>query len=751
MNSCLRVFMKKKSVLSILLFLGVHWIVVAGVGFCGERPLAEKVSPSLRKALFAGGILSRSVAAERVGDRVYVDVFVHTEDPDALRRMGVRVGSVVGNVATARLVLSDIASVTSLPWVWYVEASLLRRPLLDVSVPEIRADQVHSGALGTAYTGEGVIVGVYDTGIDWSHPDFVTEDSTSRILFLWDQTDEQGPHPAGFPFDYGTEYTQAQITDEVDGSPVGFVRERDVNGHGTHVAGIAAGNGRGTGHGLASGVYVGVAPEADLIVVKGNDEVFSDTRIADGLAYIFQKAGALGRPVVVNLSVGSQQGPHDGTSTLERTIDTFLLEESRAVVVSAGNSADKDIHAMGEFVPPTEGDTISVAFSVPENRPGVADGVGLDVWFPQYSGLSLMVVTPAGKRCGPVLLRDYGQDTSEGRVSVNVSRRNIYGDANMDVYVSDVFVSGSVVDNLAAGTWQLLFAGSPGRFDVWLYESSVGSRITSAVDTSTLMSIPANSWLCIAVGSYVSRLEWPQLTTKPEMGNQQVGMLSGSSSPGPTRDGRWKPEITAPGEWIVSSFSADTDPYPTSVWMASDGVHRAMRGTSMSAPHVAGLVALMFQADPGLTSSDVKDAIRQTARQDGFTGTGWYWDRFWGYGKVDALAAVALTPVADDAPDATPVSFFLSQNYPNPFNSATVIGYTVPGKGAFSGQPVSLVIYDLTGRRVCTLVDGVQEPGTYRVTWDGLDEDGSPVATGVYVYRLMTAGRVLSRKMVYVR
>ena len=182
-------------------------------------------------------------------------------------------------------------------------------------------------------------MGFVDTGIDWSHLDFRSTISSkkSRILWIWDQTNRHCS-PSGFT--YGTEDSQAEINNELGNTPPNVVKEIDEDGHGSHVAGIAAGNGSSS-----ISAYVGVAPEADIVFVK---TTFYDTDIIDGITYIVNKAKAIGEPFVINLSFGSQQGAHDGTDPMEIDIDEVVTATpGSAVVIAAGNDGTNPIHADG--------------------------------------------------------------------------------------------------------------------------------------------------------------------------------------------------------------------------------------------------------------------------------------------------------------------------------------------------------------------------------------------------------------------
>lgn len=754
---------KYKKIKTVVVLYGIG-IFSNHQGICDESSSKSKIGPRLREILCREEFeqsFSHPYLFKRIDSEVAAEVFIRTSNPDALRRRGICVRTVAGDIVTALLPLSMVESTAALPSVSSVRAGSLCKMYLNESIPEIGVDHVWNGDLGTEYRGEEVIIGFCDSGIDWSHPDFIDSNGESRILFIWDQTDDTGSPPGG-DFNYGTEYDSVQINNEIDGTPAGIVQSKDLWGHGSHVAGIAAGNGRGTGNDKPSGVYVGVAPKSHLIVVKGGDEsLIPDTYIVDGINYIFQKAALLGLPAVVNLSLGTQDGPHDGTSDFERAIDNLIgWEEGRAVVVAAGNEGDKAIHALGEFGDQNQGDTINVDFQVIDNPPDTPDNLNFQVWYSPPEDLSIIVSTPGGVHVGPVSSGDVGNWPLFGQPMIYVDNAlgdvQDNGDKKIYIQISDLVNNGEI-DNFESGTWKLLLFGGWGRFDVWLYESTVGAYLTSKVDYSTILAEPGNSRLCITAGSYVSRTEWPSLWVDPwGPGDLTVGELSSFSSPGPTRPNsidpqfRRKPEIIAPGEYILSSFSSDVENHPGDRYVATDSVHRAWKGTSMSAPHVTGTVALMLQIDPQLTSSEIKARIIQTARKDEFTGLEeWTWFR--GYGKLDALEALRITSVKGEDLAKNPVSFTLAQNYPNPFNGMTVIEYTVPDGIIPGRQEVSLVIYDLKGRMVYTSVRGVQSTGRYEIFWEGNDEEGNRVSSGVYVYRLTVGDRILSRKMIYLR
>jgi minor extracellular serine protease Vpr len=688
-------------------------------------------------------------------------LWVRAGQPQNLSDPGVRVESAYGGLAVAAVNPDAIARLIRNPGVKWMESPAECRLLLDKSLPAVGMDRVRPAA-DTGPTGAGVIVGIVDSGIDWSHPDFIGPDGKSRILFIWDQTDDSGPHPPGTS--YGTEITRDRINDEIDGHPAGSISCRDESGHGTHVAGIAAGNGRGTGNGKAAGRYTGMAPEADLIVVKTPTEPIDETRVADGAAYVFSRAGQLGKPAVVNLSVGksTQEGPHDGTSPLEQAINALLLGTTgRAVVTAAGNDGDRPIHFKGQFDSPVS-NSWSVPFSVPANAAGTEDGLRFDVWSPPYTGLTVTVVAPSGASWGPVAplapVRTF--DTPEGVITVDNASAGAdpdNDDCELRIRIADGRTGAAVRDVLAAGGWRLDFTGKPGRFDGWLYESTMGAVLTGGIDYTTLLVEPAQARLAVAVGSFVSRNTWPCLgfTNPYTVIGLTDGAISDFSSGGGCRPNTrgsspsGKPEIAAPGEYVLSALSSGIAGRPADHLVADDSVHWAQKGTSMSAPHVTGLVALMFEKNPALRSGDVKAFLIAGARKTADMGSS-NWHSRWGYGALDAYATLRLSGVEDRPAPAVPAAFDLEPGHPNPFNGTVEFGLTVSAS-AGSGASFRVRVLDASGRTVRTLRHGRLQAGRSTVRWDGTDDSGRMLPSGVYLLSVSGAGNDAARKVVMIR
>ncbi|MCK5245886.1 S8 family serine peptidase, partial [Candidatus Bipolaricaulota bacterium] len=283
----------------------------------------------------------------------------------------VSTGTIVGVSATIQQIFTLLEDQN----VIYIEQSWPTSPALDASVPAIAADAVHSAS--PAVTGEGVIIGAIDTGIDYTHLDFRYDsegdgfEESSRILAILDQS-------YGL---LGVEYSHQDIETDLangHGPNEGIVRQRDTDGHGTHVMGIAAGDGSSSSEG-----FVGVAPEAWIVMVK---TTFLTSDILAGVEYIFDLADELGLPAVVNLSLGGHEGPHDGTSLFEQGMDELVEGSGRVIVVSAGNEGDQLIHASGTLA----GNASSFGID-----PDVG-AVELNMWYPGSSQFMVSVSPPSG-------------------------------------------------------------------------------------------------------------------------------------------------------------------------------------------------------------------------------------------------------------------------------------------------------------------------------------------------------------------
>jgi minor extracellular serine protease Vpr len=707
-------------------------------GFTVRGAESQKLGPYLKRKL-----ADPSLCLEKSNSSM-LDLRIVTSNPSAL--IGdFTIRSVNGPYVTAYV---EPHRIYELAANMHVQSIRLAQPCflkLDQSLPEIGMDRVHNGSLGLAYTGKNVLIGIVDTGIDWSHKDFIDANGQSRILAIWDQTQDT--------YDGNKHvYFQMEIQQALDSRNYGLIGGKDYNGHGTHVSGIAAGNGRASGNGKASGRYIGVAPDASLIIVKVSDGISTtDSQIEAAVDFIFDYADQLGMPCVINLSLGRRNGSHDGRDDFELALNNYLWDPGHALVVAAGNDGGRRIHVQHEFYP-FASDTLNVEIEISENPPQQTDQVSFEGWIHRFSSMQITIVNPEGEYFGPVL-PGYTVQWPDDYPKIFVDNGSVPpNEHNGDKQVLIQLTDKNAEETISPGKWVFKFHNGSDQLDLWLTSQTLSAEITSAVNFSTLLNEPAHTLLAIAVGSYISRDQWPSLGVTPfSPENLNIGELSLISSPGPSRKNALntqaenKPEISAPGEYILSAHSSWTTPWPGDSYVADDSCHRAWTGTSFAAPHVTGIIACMFEKDPDLTASFVKLYLIQSARHDQFTGNE-PWNAYYGFGKVDGYSALSTTGIRQKAVHDNQTEAFEINNYPNPFNAQTKF-YIKLGDRSSTGA--KLEIWDISGRLVRDLEisDAV---GTVQLSWDGRDNNGIRLPSGLYIARLKSNFVILIKKLTLV-
>jgi hypothetical protein len=334
--------------------------------------------------------------------------------------------------------------------------------------------------------------------------------------------------------------------------------------------------------------------------------------------------------------LGGDLGPHDGTDWLELQLDA-AAGAGEIIVVSAGNSADDSIHSSGSV--PLSG-SATIAFTVSASSPQKY----YDIW---YDGTDTMDARVNRPNDGPTSWVGPGltQTFVSGDGTVKIEGEWLSPDNN------DHEILITLTGPVTSTGWSIELrrnasSTGDGSFHAWT-ASGRNTQFTSGVTADYTVNSPATALNVIAVGAYVTKTSWTNAngTTSSYPGAPPVGEITVFSSRGPTRDARQKPELTAPGMGIASALSSSLSVDNT--LKADDGVHWVTQGTSMSAPHVAGTVALMLYRDHDATPDDVRSTLQSTCRTDSYTGSSSSLpDTVWGYGKADALAATSSTPTA---------------------------------------------------------------------------------------------------------
>jgi len=628
--------------------MGLLLLLSGGSAYSGPA----KISPNLQKVIsVSSDLFPRDLEAPKEpGPETRVIIQALCTDSQLIHA-GLQLSSRIGDVITGTINVTRIPALASLSCVQFMEAPAPVRVYMDKSYPAIQGNQFRSGGAGSylGLTGRDVLIGIIDTGVDFSHSD-LRDAEGARILWLWDQTVDLAPPTS---FTYGNECSKAQID-------AGSCTQVDLRGHGTHVAGVAAGNGVGTGNGFPSERYVSAAPEAGLIVVKAsNSGIFESDRLIDAISYITQRAKELGKPLVVNLSLGTQFGPHDGTSLLSRAVD-LASGPGRIFVVSAGNDGNNapdthpqpHLHAMG-----TLPDTVTIHLPSCRNEGANNDILAIDIWYSGKMCMEIVLTSPNGyvHRASTGETNDeFLRWTDDGYVYIN----NAVGGTNPNnfdhealVQIFDFFDKNASGERVPApGTWTLELQKTCNAQDetyhLWIFDNQFCREdfgITSSNRSNThLVASPGDALRAISVGAFTARNQWTDVSGRTITEPDILGGLAFFSSPGPTRDGRVKPDLNAPGNLVISTLSEKAAfEYPVER-IAEDGVHALVKGTSFSAPHITAAVAVLLQIDSEMDPSLARSLLIGSAESDVFTGI--VPNSAWGFGKVNILETLRMSP-----------------------------------------------------------------------------------------------------------
>jgi subtilisin family serine protease len=550
-----------------------------------------------------GSMAGKPPKSSAVTLKLLVDPGTEDETANAIEKGGGEIVSRGARVLIANLDVAKIGSLENLTGVRRVEAPQEMHVTLDnARGPITHLDEAI--ALPGAATGKGVVVGIIDSGVDWSHPDFIDDAGESRLeLFVYARRLPNSLLSETVEFDRAELNAALKAGSGKKKVPIG-----DPNGHGTHCASIAAGNGRASG-----GRFRGVAREATLIGIRS--EPLLDAHIIEGIRRIF--AQAEGRPTVINLSLGVHLGAHDGTAAIENAI----ARESgpgRIIVVAAGNEGADQIHWSGTL---KAGEDLVIQFRVMD-----PSSQFVDVWIPRGDEVDIVIEDPDGNQFHPDGKPQLGS-AGELIADWRVDRVNL--DQNLTVFIAG---------GAAGSRWHIRMTPTRvihGEVHAWAGTSDPGvpqSIFPATGDFGYTVGIPATEERAISVASFVSR----GALGAGAAGRLQVGALSSFSSLGPSRAGEQRPDIAAPGQFITAALAAKSQ-LATDSRLAprrdASGHYITIQGTSMAAPFVTGVIALMLEREPKLDPSEVRQRLRATADRDELVGR--VWDRGFGHGRIN--------------------------------------------------------------------------------------------------------------------
>lgn len=460
--------------------------------------------------------------------------------------------------------------------------------------------------------GQGVVIGIVDTGIDYQHEAFLGRDGTSKIISIWDQTiNEGGPPPNGFT--YGTEYTKAQIDAALKSDdPLSIVPSTDLDGHGTMVAGIIAGTPK------VSESFSGVVPDSQIVVTKLkpakiiNKEILSvpadklcyqENDVMFGISYCLSVAQSLNRPLVVCFAMGSSQGGHDGYGALSRYLGYITRLPSTGAVTSAGNEGNSKRHFFGTTRPANETTEFEVKVGSQDKE------FFMEIWQQVPYRLSLDIRSPTGEYIAPIY------PTLEECIEINfIFEPTILYINNMifDIQSGDQLILVRF-SNAQEGIWRFgvrNIENTQSDFNVWLPSGNLISEETYFLNSNPDITIssPGNSADPATITAYDPTTEG----------------IATFSSRGFTRIGGIKPDLAAPGVNLTC---------PT-----LNNSYGSVSGTGAAAAHTAGIMAMVLEWGTvernyiPINGFIVKELLIRGAKR---YPTMTYPNNIWGYGKVD--------------------------------------------------------------------------------------------------------------------
>lgn len=536
--------------------------------------------------------------------------------------------------------------------------------LADTAIVRHKINLVHQGiGLDTSYTGKGVIVGIVDQGIDFNHPDFKFSNGKTRVLRYWDHTVNSANPPQ--PYGYGTLWDSTSINN-------GTCTSLETgSAHGTTVSGIAVGNAR------ANSKHKGAAPESDIIVVETDFNLQNWTlSIADACDYIFKVADSLGKPAVINLSLGAYLGSHDGRDPAAELMDSLLdAKKGRIIVCAAGNAGNQ-----GKFHVHNDIDS-DTSFVWNLNNPGItyvgSNKILFDLWGdtatsnyqfaygadrpgPNYGFVGRSDFRLALSDTNSVVVYDTIYNSQGQRIACIETWREIVGP---NFHMQTIF---RTIDSLNY-LYRFETTGS-GSYDIWggawqqcsnfatnIPQQNVMPNIVNYVMPDSLQSI-VSSWNCspkvISVGNIQNRKSYIDKNNNVQTFNGTPGNLAISSSKGPSRLGEIKPDVSASGDisfgsgpmWYLSNAANNSN-------IDVGGFHVKNGGTSMASPVVAGSAALYLQKCSLLSYQDFKTDLILSSTSDNQTGITPSYG--YGYGKLNTKDLISLRhiPVAINGPN----------------------------------------------------------------------------------------------------
>ena len=570
------------------------------------------------------------------------------------------------NIIKANVVLDDLRLLASSEHIIGIEGSqsVLTPPLTTMALgTNEKPKGLALDDSASKVKSENAIIGIIDVGgFDYAHPDFLDKDGNTRFLAIWDQGGNHRPTPSVSwteysEYNYGSLHTQEHMNNAIVAAgnidaPIHAIEPQSQqfpSSHATHVASIAAGN-------------LGVCSKADiagvLISLPSEDEQrsksFTDSsRISDAVDFLFKLANDQGKPISINISLGTNGHAHDGSAAVNRWIDSQLTLDGRSVFVATGNAGQEKgitpddfgyimgrIHTAGKI--PNKGLSVDLEWHVIGNGISDVSENELEIWYEPQDRFHVMVKPPGADWIGPVQPQQFIENQQLEDLSFLSVYNKTYHQANGNNYIG-IYLSPNLntqqIVGVKAGLWKVRLIGDEirdGRFDAWIERDDPVRRVQNFWNFPSFFSEATNvdnksinSLACghnvIAVGNY----------------DTESDKINISSSQGPSRDNRQKPEIVAPGTNILAAngFSG-----PDELWTRKTG-------TSMASPYACGVAGLLLATHPGLTAMQIAGIMKRTATP--ITGLNYDWQNDTGFGIINVNASIEEAIKLQDFKDIT--------------------------------------------------------------------------------------------------